>query len=132
MAEHVPLLCRFRVVGLCSLYKDGSQAIDRTPQSMATFVQDLRVYHGGADLLVPEQFLERPDVVARLKEVRGERMGDVWQLVGLAIADWRADSLTAFSMTDSCKCCLCCVRVMGSVQFWEAQKTHCQPPLRPP
>ncbi len=41
---------------------------------MAAFVQYVRVDHGGADVLVTEQFLDCPDVVTGLKEVRGERM----------------------------------------------------------
>lgn len=41
---------------------------------MAAFVHHVRVHHGGADVLVTEQFLDGPDVVTGLKEVRGERM----------------------------------------------------------
>ena len=37
---------------------------------MAAFVQHLRVDHGGADVLVTEQFLDGPDIVPGLKEVR--------------------------------------------------------------
>ena len=41
---------------------------------MAAFVQHVRVHHGGADVLVTEQFLDCPDVLTGLKKVRGERM----------------------------------------------------------
>lgn len=56
--------------------ENGSQVIDRTPHPMAAFVQHVRVHHGGADVLMAEQFLDCPDVVTGLKEVRGERMPD--------------------------------------------------------
>jgi hypothetical protein len=53
---------------------DGSQAIDRTPHPMAAFVQYMRIQHGGTNVLVTEQFLDRPDIITGFKEVRGERM----------------------------------------------------------
>ncbi len=41
---------------------------------MATFVQNMSVNHGRADVFVPKKFLDRADVVTGLKQVRGEGM----------------------------------------------------------
>ena len=37
-------------------------------------IQYVRVYHRGPDVLVPQQFLHRPDVVAVLQQMGCERM----------------------------------------------------------
>ena len=41
---------------------------------MATFVQNMSVNHGRADVFVPKKFLDGPNVVASLKQVGSERM----------------------------------------------------------
>jgi len=41
---------------------------------VATFVQNMSVNHGRADVFVPKKFLDRADVVTGLKQVRGEVM----------------------------------------------------------
>lgn len=41
---------------------------------MAPFIEDVRVDHGRADVLVSKQFLDRSDVVAGLKQVCGKGM----------------------------------------------------------
>lgn len=44
---------------------------------MDAFVQHVCVNHSSADVLMAEQFLDWPDVVTGLKEVRGERMPEL-------------------------------------------------------
>lgn len=41
---------------------------------MAAFVQHVRILHGGAEIFVTEQFLDRPAAVPGLKKMRGERV----------------------------------------------------------
>ena len=37
-------------------------------------VEDMRVNHGGTDVMVAQEFLDRPDVVALLQRVGGKRV----------------------------------------------------------
>ncbi len=48
--------------------------IDRTLDAQATAVEDVRVDHRRADVSVAEQFLDGANVVARLEQMRRERM----------------------------------------------------------
>ena len=57
-------------------------------------VQDVGIDLGCAHVAMTEQLLNRPDVVAILQQVRGERV-KVWQLAGLAMLAERHAILTA-------------------------------------
>jgi hypothetical protein len=48
------------------------QAIGWVIDTAATPIQDMRVDHGRADIPVPQQLLDRPDVIPVFEEVRGE------------------------------------------------------------
>ena len=50
---------------------DG-QCVERAAHAEAAAVQDVRVDHGRADVLVAQQLLDGPDVVPGLEQVRGE------------------------------------------------------------
>jgi len=41
---------------------------------MASFVQDMGIDHGRADVFMAEKFLDGADVVARFKQMRGKGM----------------------------------------------------------
>ena len=43
-----------------------SDGIERADYALAAAIEDVRVDHGGADILVAEQFLHGADVVASL------------------------------------------------------------------
>ena len=68
---------------LCSVLSDHTlwkdcpglsalRAIEGAPHSQPIAVQDMCVDHRGADALVAEQFLDCPDVIAVLQEMRSE------------------------------------------------------------
>ncbi len=44
-----------------------SQLIGRAPDLSAPSIQDMGIHHRRADVLVPQEFLNRPDVIAILK-----------------------------------------------------------------
>ncbi len=46
--------------------------IEGAPDAAAAAIEDVCVDHGGADVVVAEEFLDRADVVAALEEVGGE------------------------------------------------------------
>ena len=52
---------------------DG-ESIHRASDSSPATVQNMGVYHRGAHVGVPEQFLNRADVVAIFQQMRGEAM----------------------------------------------------------
>ena len=52
---------------------DG-EAVHRASDSSPPTVQHVRVDHGRTDIGVPEQFLNRADVVAIFRKMRGEGM----------------------------------------------------------
>ena len=45
-----------------------SESIGRTVDSPTTAVQNVAVNHGRTDILVPEQFLDRPNIIAVFQE----------------------------------------------------------------
>ena len=50
-----------------------------------------------------EELLDRPDIIAILEQMGGERVTQVWQVAGFETpATWTA-ALTAFWSTDSCR-----------------------------
>jgi len=51
--------------------QSGSENIDRTPDPVTSFVEYVRINHGRADIGMPQELLNRPDVVAGLKQVSG-------------------------------------------------------------
>ena len=51
-----------------------SPPIQRTPHPVPAPVQHMRVDLRGGDVLVPKQFLDRPNVVAVAQQMRGKRM----------------------------------------------------------
>ena len=48
--------------------------IQRTRDAAAASVEDVAVDHGRADIFVPKELLNRPDVVAVFEETRRERV----------------------------------------------------------
>jgi hypothetical protein len=50
----------------------SSQEIERATDAQGALVEDVSVDHGGADVLVAQEFLDGPDVLARFEQVRGE------------------------------------------------------------
>jgi len=54
--------------------------------------------HRRAHITVPEQLLDRPNVVPGFEQMRGE-----WHVAGLAVPAARAASFTARCGTDACK-----------------------------
>ena len=52
----------------------SQKVVKRTPHAPAPSVQHVRVDHRRADVAVAEQLLDRPEVVAGLKQVRGTRV----------------------------------------------------------
>ncbi len=46
----------------------------RTLDSLTAPVEDMGVNHGGLHVLVPQEFLHCPEVVAAFHELRGKRM----------------------------------------------------------
>ena len=59
------------------------------------------VNHGGTDVGVPEQFLNRADVVAIFQKMRGEAMTHGVRPAGFEMPAISRASLTAFWSTDS-------------------------------
>lgn len=49
-------------------------------------IQDMRVDHRGAHIPMPEQFLDRPDVIAVFQQMRGERMAEAMAACGFGDA----------------------------------------------
>jgi len=47
-----------------------------SPVPVTSFVQDMGVDHGRADIVVPEQLLDGPYIGAGFKQVRGKRMAE--------------------------------------------------------
>jgi len=52
--------------------REASDVIERAPDSQAAAVEDVCVDHGGLDILVTEEVLDRSDIVAILEQVGGE------------------------------------------------------------
>ena len=52
----------------------GSKSIQRAADSLATFVQYMRIDHGRTHILVPQQLLNCPDIIAALQQMCGKRM----------------------------------------------------------
>ena len=48
------------------------QPVHRAPDSQPATVQDMGVDHGGADIPVPQEFLDGPDVISVLQQVGGK------------------------------------------------------------
>ena len=54
--------------------RDLSKDVHRTSYTAPAAVEDVGVNHRGADVPMPQQFLDRPDVVSVLEQVGGERV----------------------------------------------------------
>ena len=52
----------------------ANQPVSRTADAAAGSIQDVRVNHRGTNVLVAQEFLNRPNVVTVGQEVRRERM----------------------------------------------------------
>jgi len=48
--------------------------VQRTPHSQPRLLHDVRINLGGADILVPEQILHRPNIIAIFQKMSGERV----------------------------------------------------------
>src|SRR4029450_13724427 len=57
----------------CETLPSDSACVQRTQHLASATVQDVGVDHRRRDVAVAHQFLDRPDVVDRFEEVRGER-----------------------------------------------------------
>ena len=57
-----------------AIHCEVPRPIQGTDHSASAAVQHVRVDHRRADVGVPEQFLNRPDVITRFEQVRGERV----------------------------------------------------------
>jgi hypothetical protein len=53
---------------------DSSTSIPRTANATPTFIQNISVNHGSFDILVPQEFLNRADIVVVLQKLRGKAM----------------------------------------------------------
>ena len=53
-------------------------------------VEDMRIDHGGADVVLAQEFLDRPDVVAIVQQVGGK--GVTESVAAHALGDARAES----------------------------------------
>jgi hypothetical protein len=53
---------------------DGTDSAQRASDSPRTSVQDMGVNHCGTDVGVPEQFLNRADIVAIFEQIGSKRM----------------------------------------------------------
>jgi hypothetical protein len=51
-----------------------AELVERAPDAVAALIEDVRVNHRGGHVYVAEQFLDGPDVVAGLQQVRRERV----------------------------------------------------------
>ena len=51
-----------------------SGEVRRAANASSALVQDVGVDHGGVDVAVAQQFLDRPDIVPIFQEVGSERM----------------------------------------------------------
>ena len=51
-------------------------SVERAAHAHGTTVEDVGVNHGGADVAVAEELLDRADVVAGLEQVRGEAVAE--------------------------------------------------------
>src|SRR3990170_2454569 len=51
-----------------------SQPVGRTANALPASIQDMSIDHGGVHILMAEQFLDGPDVITVLNQVRGKRM----------------------------------------------------------
>ncbi len=52
----------------------SSISIEWTPHRQTAGIQNMRVNHGGFSIFVPEEFLDRPDIIALLQQMRREAM----------------------------------------------------------
>ena len=64
-----PISCALR-----STPRRSNHPVERTPHALPALVQHMRVDHGRADVRMPEEFLDRPDIVSRFEQVSRERM----------------------------------------------------------
>ena len=46
-----------------------TQEVGWTADAVPTTIQDVRIYHGGADVGMSQQFLHRANIVARQKQI---------------------------------------------------------------
>jgi hypothetical protein len=51
-----------------------SQLVRGAGNASAAFVKNVRIDHCGTHVIVPQEFLHRPDVIAILQEMSGKRM----------------------------------------------------------
>ena len=51
-----------------------ARSVGRTPNTRGAAIEDMRVDHRGGDVPVPEQILDRADVIAVFQEMGGERV----------------------------------------------------------
>src|SRR5439155_6626911 len=89
-------------------------------------VEHVRVDHRRPHIAVAEELLYRPDVVAVLEQMCGERVPDCMVRCGLGDAHLADPRCTARWITVSCKWWRRRSRVTGSKYVRVAGSTHCQ------
>lgn len=57
-------------------YADGSQGVEWTQHATAATIQDVAVNHGSPNIVMPEQFLDSSNIVARFQQVSGETVAE--------------------------------------------------------
>lgn len=66
------LLTPYRPVLRCF----GPLEFERTPYTLTSLIEHVRVDHCRRQIRMAEQFLNRADVIGRLQQVRGERVAE--------------------------------------------------------
>ena len=75
------------------LVRDASQGVGRTTDSESAAIQDMSIDHRRPNIAMPKELLHRADIIARRKEVSGERvpervtgrqLGDATRLNGIS------------------------------------------------
>ena len=59
--------------------KPSSQTIQWAPDFRGFLPYHVGVNHGGIHMLIPQQLLDCPDIVARFKQMRCKAVKGVWQ-----------------------------------------------------
>jgi hypothetical protein len=51
-------------------------SIEWTLHRQPAAIQDMRVHHGGFRIVVPEEFVDRPDIISLLQQRRGKTVSE--------------------------------------------------------
>ncbi len=56
------------------VHRQRSETVSRAVDTLSPSIEHMRIDHGRTDILVPEEFLHRPNIIAVFKQMGGERM----------------------------------------------------------